>query len=103
MVESQYPPKSNNIKRQSPLVNAGYAIRVASISKMVYEFIHCHCSNDDVDDNDDNDNDNDGTKHKYDNDEHSPTVDDASPKRPKVNVIIIGCGLDIFGIVGSEL
>ena len=30
------------IRRQSPLVNAGYSCRVAALSQMIYEFIHSH-------------------------------------------------------------
>ena len=59
---------SKCIKRQSPLVNAGYALRVASLSRMVYEFIHCHKNN------------------------------DRKLIPPQSNVVIIGCGFDVMGL-----
>ena len=33
--------KHGGVKRQSPLVNAGYALRISSLSRMIYEFIQC--------------------------------------------------------------
>ena len=59
---------SKSIRRQLPLVNAGYALQVASLSRMVYEFIHCH------------------------------TGSDQKPITLQTSVIIIGCGFDVMDL-----
>ena len=57
-------------QRQSPLVNAGYAMRVASVSNTVRNFIQFHCL-------------------------------ERGEKR--VDIVLLGCGLDIIGIWAHSL
>mmetsp|Transcript_5218 Transcript_5218/g.6720 ORF Transcript_5218/g.6720 Transcript_5218/m.6720 type:complete len:625 (+) Transcript_5218:65-1939(+) len=58
------------IKRQAPLVNAIYAIRVASIAKMVQEFL---------------------------------VKQPSSSHSSQVNVVVIGCGLDVLSLWAASL
>ena len=86
--------ENNNVstffKRQSPLVNAGYALRVASLSKMIHEFIVMNNSSS-------------GTRTKKDNNDNDEHVH-AKPSNPTtiatkdVNIIILGCGFDVLGL-----
>ena len=62
-------PEPSQIKRQSPLVNAGYAARVSVISKVIINFIH-HNSN---------------------------------MNGKVVNVVLMGCGLDVIGLWANSL
>ncbi len=81
--QSQRQSKNQNqnrsyIKRQSPLVNAGYALRVASLSKMIFEFIDCRCR-----------------------EEPQPQTQgqrQGLPRAQEVNIVILGCGLDVLGL-----
>ena len=71
--------KKVKVKRQTPLVNAGYAIRVSTIASSVVNFIRTKTKTDTK------------TKKKTYND-----VNESSSK--KVNLMFLGCGLDITGV-----
>lgn len=72
------------IKRQTPLVNSGYAIRVAAISSIIAKFIE---------------------KNTNSNAKKSTNTsgDDTGVEATRVNIVLLGCGLDIIGIWGSSL
>lgn len=59
-------------KRQTPLVNAGYAARMAAVSHAVGRFILAH---------------------------HG----DISSKRQPINIVLVGCGLEVLGLWASAL
>ncbi len=68
----QINPSASGIKRQTPLVNAGYAIRIATLSSTIAKFI-----------------------------EQKSIVPSVSGGC--VNIVMLGCGLDVLGIWASSL
>ena len=65
--------KKHPFKRQTPLVNAGYAARMAAVSHAVGRFILAH---------------------------HG---DISSKQRPAINIVLVGCGLEVLGLWASAL
>uniref|UniRef100_A0A7S3VC67 [phosphatase 2A protein]-leucine-carboxy methyltransferase n=1 Tax=Chaetoceros debilis TaxID=122233 RepID=A0A7S3VC67_9STRA len=91
-IKSTYTSSTNStnkiqnpgIKRQTPLVNSGYAIRVATISSMIAKFIEKNTKS--------------NTKQSTDT-----PGDDTGVETTRANIMLLGCGLDIVGIWGSSL
>ena len=71
--EKSIKKQSKVVRRQTPLVNAGYAIRVLVVSKALERFIRINT---------------------LDNDNNIASDD--------VNVVILGCGLDMLGLWASH-
>lgn len=66
-------PKEIKLRRQTPLVNAGYAVRMAAVSGVVRRFMATHH----------------GTERNGPN--------------PPINIALIGCGMDVLGFWASAL
>lgn len=80
--------KEVRVRRQTPLVNAGYSFRVAAITGCIVRYIQSHCITRNVSDGDEN---------------HEFQGKSSSERKSMINVVMIGCGLDALGLWALSL
>mmetsp|Transcript_25055 Transcript_25055/g.54623 ORF Transcript_25055/g.54623 Transcript_25055/m.54623 type:complete len:617 (+) Transcript_25055:82-1932(+) len=72
--------RNKSLKRQTPLVNAGYAARMAAVSHAVGRFVLAHHS-----------------------DSLRGPCEDVDGDRKPINIVLVGCGMEVLGIWASAL
>lgn len=79
IIDDNDQPYQVKIRRQTPLVNAGYACRVLSISQTIRSFISYH------------------KIMSY------QTKNTAQPRKKQIRIVFLGCGVDVIGLWSRSL
>lgn len=76
-------------KRQVPLINAGYGIRVSTVLHQIESFVAFHRWND---------------VRRYNNNEHLPNIHpNPNHHQVEIQIIVLGCGFDVTGLWSLSL